>query len=76
MKKHVWITILIVMTLIIGSIWTVQAEIIPPYGEGQIGLSAVVLCENLTVRQAPVADTGIISSLQGGDRIIVMKQTG
>ena len=51
MKKHVWITILIVMTLIIGSIWTVQAEIIPPYGEGQIGLSAVVLCENLTVRQ-------------------------
>ena len=75
MKKHVWITILIVMTLIIGSIWTVQAEIIPPYGEGQIGLSAVVLCENLTVRQAPVADTGIITSLQGGARIIVMKQT-
>ena len=75
MKKHVWITILIVMTLIIGSIWTVQAEIIPPYGEGQIGLSAVVLCENLTVRQAPVADTGIITSLQGGARIIVMEQT-
>ena len=28
-----------------------HADIIPPYGEGQIGLTAVVLCSNLTVRK-------------------------
>ena len=46
MKKHVWLTILILVTVIFAGIATAQAEIIPPYGEGQIGLSSVVLCES------------------------------
>ena len=74
MKKHVWLMILTVMIMIIGSIMTVQAEIIPPYGEGQIGLSAVVLCENLTLREAPGANAGILDSLHDGARIIVSEQ--
>ena len=61
MKKHVWLTILaLVMMIILGSVITAQAEIIPPYGEGQIGLSAVVLCEDLTLRQAPGTNAGIL----------------
>ena len=74
MKKHVWLMILTVMIMIIGSMMTVQAEIIPPYGEGQIGLSAVVLCENLTLRQAPGANAGILDTLHDGARIIVSEQ--
>ena len=74
MKKHVWLMILTVMIMIIGSMMTVQAEIIPPYGEGQIGLSAVVLCENLTLRQAPGANAGVLDTLHDGARIIVSEQ--
>ena len=33
----------------VGSIC--QAEIIPPYGPGQIGYTAVVLCDSLTIRE-------------------------
>ena len=74
MKKHFWLMILTVMIMIIGSMMTVQAEIIPPYGEGQIGLSAVVLCENLTLRQAPGANAGVLDTLHDGARIIVSEQ--
>ena len=75
MKKHIWFTILaLVMMIVLGSVITAQAEIIPPYGEGQIGLSAVVLCENLTLRQAPGADAGILDTLHDGARIIVSEQ--
>ena len=74
MKKHVLLTVLIVMTLIISCICAGQAEILPPYGEGQIGLSAVILCENLTVRQAPGSNAGILDQLHYGDNIIVSKQ--
>ena len=73
MKKRL-ITILTLMMIAVLGIATVHAEIIPPYGEGQIGLSAVVLCESLTVREAPRTNAGILDALEFGRRIIVMKQ--
>ena len=73
MKKRL-ITILTLMMIAVLGIATVHAEIIPPYGEGQIGLSAVVLCESLTVREAPRTNAGILEALEFGRRIIVMKQ--
>ena len=75
MKKRVWLTMLTAIMLILSSIPAVQAVILPPYGEGQIGLQAVILCENLTLRQAPGADAGIISQLHNGDYIIVTEQS-
>lgn len=75
MKKHVWLTILaLVMMIVLGSVITAQAEIIPPYGQGQIGLSAVVLCEDLTLRQAPGTNAGILDTLHDGAWIIVYEQ--
>ena len=74
MKKHIWLTILTLLTIVLGSVVTVQAEILPPHGEGQIGRQAVILCENLTLRQAPGADAGILDSLHYGDFIIVSRQ--
>ena len=73
MKKHVWLTILTLMVMLAAAV-AVQAEIIPPYGEGQIGLSAVVLCESLTVRKDPKADSAAVGTLENGKRFIVMKQ--
>ena len=67
--------ILFVQVLALLSIGSCQAEILPPRGEGQIGLQAAILCENLTVRQAPGADAGIIDQLHYGDYIIVMNQS-
>ena len=60
----------------LGSAWTVQAEIIPAYGEGQTGLEAVVLCEELTVREMPGASSGAVQKLKYGTRFIVQPQTG
>ena len=73
MKKHVWLTILTLMVILTAAV-AVHAEIIPPYGEGQIGLSAVVLCESLTVRKDPKADSPAVGTLENGRRFIVMKQ--
>ena len=75
MKKHIRLTILVLLAVILGSAAAVQAEILPPRGEGQIGLQAVVLCESLTLREAPRADAGILGSLENGRSIIVSKQT-
>ena len=63
---------LAVMTLIFAA--PVQAQILEPYGEGQIGLTAVVLCESLTVRKGPGASSPAADKLPYGQRIIVSRQ--
>lgn len=66
--------ILFILSLVILTV-SACAEILPPRGEGQIGLQAAILCQNLTVRQAPGDDAGIIDQLHYGDFIIVTSQT-
>ena len=56
MKKMIMFALALAMLLIAVA---AQAEIIPPYGEGQIGLRAAILCEKLTLREAPRSDAGI-----------------
>lgn len=51
-----------------------RAEIIPPYGEGQIGLTAVVLCSNLTVRKDRSASSEAVTTLNAGARFMVQNQ--
>lgn len=74
MKKHVWLAIAIALILTMGSIATVQAAVLPPHGEGQIGLQAVVLCEELTLREKPSASSKAVEKLQYGDWPIVIEQ--
>lgn len=76
MKKYRKLMILTALILMLGSVGTVQAEIIPPRGEGQIGLQAVVLCETLTVRKEPSASSQAVKTLHYGDIIIVQPETG
>jgi len=73
MKKFGWLTILTVLVLALGSIGAAYAEIIPPDGPGQqIGYSAVVLCEELTLREKPRSSSKAIKTLNYGDRLIVV----
>ena len=51
-----------------------HADIIPPYGEGQIGLTAVVLCSNLTVRKDRSVSSEAVTTLNAGARFMVQKQ--
>jgi len=56
----------------VGSIC--QAEIIPPYGPGQIGYTAVVLCDSLTIREEASSASAAVKTLHSGDRMMVMEQ--
>ncbi|MBQ8954262.1 MAG: SH3 domain-containing protein [Clostridia bacterium] len=73
MKKYGWITILMALVLMLGSIGIVHADIIPPYGPGQqIGYPAVVLCEKLTLREKPSSSSKAVQTLDYGDQPIVV----
>lgn len=75
MKKYSWLTILAAMILALGCVGAAHAEILPPYGEGQIGLRGVILCEELTLREKPSASSKVVEILQYGDFIIVTQQS-
>ena len=75
MKKFVWISLLTALVLMLGSVAAVHAEILPAYGEGQIGLQGVVLCESLTVRKSPNTSSDAVKKLQSGDHVIVYEQS-
>ena len=51
-----------------------RAEIIPPKGPGQIGLSAVVLCDTLNVREERSTDSESVKTLHYGDKLMVTTQ--
>lgn len=74
MKKHVYLAIILAVILAFGSIGTAMAEIISPFGFGQIGLSSAVLCEKLTLRAKPSTSAKAIATLKFGDHIIVTDQ--
>ena len=52
------------MILLLSSVGIVCAEIFPPHGEGQIDLQAVVLCEELTLREEPSASAKAVETLK------------
>ncbi len=76
MKKIIGLVILFSMIFLFGGITTVQAMILPPHGEGQIGYEAVVLCESLTVRQERSTSSEVVETLHYGDRFAVQDVWG
>ena len=74
MKRMTWMTILMVVALALGSVGMAHAEIIPARGYGQIGLTAYVLCDELTVRQGPSASSRALETLHCGDFFLVDRQ--
>ena len=72
MKKQKTFAMLFLALLVF---WNVcQALIIPPTGDGQIGLEAVVLCEKLTIRQEPRSNSKAVQTLPYGYVFAVQKQ--
>lgn len=73
MKKYGWLTMLTALILALGCVGTVCAEIIPPCEPGQqIGYPAVVLCEELTLREKPHSSSKALQTLNYGDLPIVV----
>ena len=72
MKIQKTFALLLLALVILGNVC--QAQIIPPTGEGQIGLEAVVLCEKLTIRQEPRANSKAVKTLPYGFIFSVQKQ--
>ena len=69
--------IALLLTLaVLSTAWSAcLAEILPPQGEGQVGLQAVVLCETLALRQERNASSKSVKTLRYGDKIIVTNQS-
>lgn len=74
MKKRTWISIVMALVLATGCIAAAHAELLPADGEGQIGLTGVVLCESLTVHQSASQGAKVVKTLENGQMVIVMKQ--
>ena len=75
MKKRIWLSVMLAFMMVLGSVGLARAEILPPRGEGQIGLDAVVLCEKLTVRKEPSASSKAVDSLEYGRTVAVYEQS-
>ncbi len=75
MKKIVSLMVLVAVILTFASFFTVQAEVIAPLGQGQIGYQAVVLCETLTLRQNPSSSAKAVKTLRYGTKIMVTRQS-
>ena len=70
MLKKLWVpasALLIYFVIITAA----KAEIIPPFGQGQTGLQAVVLCESLTLRKDRSASSEAIQAIPYGSLIVV-----
>ena len=75
MKKGILAAVLASLLALWGAA-SACAEIIPAYGAGQSGLTAVVLCESLTIRQRASASSPAVQKLTYGARIVVQPETG
>lgn len=73
--KKKWIMLAVALALLLNASGACRAEILPPFGEGQIGLLAAVLCESLTVRKEPSASSEAVKTLKYRDLINVTELT-
>ena len=76
MKKYTVVLMLITLISVLICSAAGCAEILPAYGEGQYGLTAVVLCETLTIREMPSSSSRAVQTLRYGARIVVQPETG
>ena len=76
MKKYTWLAMMLALVLVLGSIGTAHAMIIPPQGVGQIGISAVVILNDLPVYEKANASSKTLMTLESGRHVIVLEQDG
>ena len=71
MMKRSLIALLLALAVLAAAADACLAEIIPPQGEGQIGVQAVVLCEKLALRQERDTHSKSLKTLRYGDKMIL-----
>ncbi len=74
LKKGMRITVLALLILML-TVGSCMAQIIPAYGQGQIGYQAVVLCNSLSVRETMNTKSAALKTLRAGDKFIVQTVT-
>ena len=74
MKKVTFLTLLLALVLALGSLCTVQADLIPPQGMGQIGIGAIVLMNGMPVYEKPDDASKVMETLETGSHIILLSQ--
>ncbi len=72
--KRKWIALVVAAIAAFSMLGTGLAEILPPAGEGQIGLGALVVCEGVTLRKNPDDASAEVTGLVFGGHVIVMTQ--
>ena len=72
MKKKLCLAVLMALVLVIGSVACAQPKIIPPFGEGQIGIGAVVLQEEHPVYKEASEASQVAQTLKYGQWITLM----
>lgn len=73
MKKKISVILIMLAAMVLGGA-ACFASVIPPQGQGQIGLSSVVLCDSLSLHSEPSYSSASIQTLKYGSRIIVMSR--
>ena len=76
MKNSLRITLLALLILALGCACVANAMIIPPQGEGQIGVSALVVNDGLAVYDSPDTNSNVAKNLDTGKLVIVVAQEG
>ena len=71
MKKFTRLAVSAALVLVLCALGIAQAEILPPSGEGQIGLTAVVLCKALSVRESASTSSRRVTTLDYRDIVSV-----
>ncbi len=75
MKRSIVTAILALMMIVAGTA-AAHADILPPFGQGQIGLSAVVISEELTLYREASTSSDVLQTLHFGDLPIVTREDG
>ena len=76
MKKSSWLTILMVLVLALGCLGAAQADLIPPHGEGQMGIQAVVVYNGQPIYSEPDEASKAVRTLDAGSVIILVNRQG
>ena len=76
MKKSSWLTILMVLVLALGCLGAAKADLIPPHGEGQMGIQAVVVYNGQPIYSEPDEASKAVRTLDAGSVIILVNRQG
>ena len=74
MKKFMKLSLIALFVFAFSGLGMALAMVIPPQGEGQIGISAVVMLNDLPIYESADETSKVTQTLESGRHVIVMEQ--